>query len=360
MCLTLTLFSLLLFATSILAQTPGATSASTSALPLCSKLAALKATDFAKLLESGNECNSSNKARTVFAPHDDGTNNKRAQTLALLLSRQNALSSKSLYQLSPELKTAAILRGRTGGIVETLDIVDANIGGRAQSVLSHGNSTCNVPPAPIQLFSGLGNSVTIIEEDIPFAGGIIHIVSGYFTIPELLSTTLLSTAETTAFSSIASTTYDTTPSITVFAPNNAAVVSILQNRTLPASEIASLLNAHVISGFVAYSPLLVDGAKFRTMNGTDVTISVKPDGDILVNEDTKVVRTDLIVTNGVVHIIDKVLFTPPSATVKPSAPLATFTGAAGLTAVGQTGGWFGGVMWGIFMASAVSVVSVVF
>jgi hypothetical protein len=53
--------------------------------------------------------------------------------------------------------------------------------------------------------------------------------------------------------------------------------------------------------------VLVDGAKFKAKGGGSVT----GDGTIFVNGDSKVVRTDLVVTNGVVHIIDKVRHATP-------------------------------------------------
>ncbi|KAI9864675.1 MAG: hypothetical protein M1813_003165 [Trichoglossum hirsutum] len=365
---------------------------------LSEALASATATGFAKAVINGvSRGKTTGYVKTVYAPKDDSFHDSTQQgkALALLLSRQDAINDRFLYQISPGLKFASMLRSGTGSIAETLDVQDANLGGWAQSVVSHGQrdvnhtNTCPDTTTPIQMYSGMGDSVTIVKEDIPFDGGIIHITSGLFTIPKLISQTLQATSDTTAFANSLSTTLDATPSLTVFAPNNAALASI-QNRTLTAAELATIVDAQVVEGFVAYSPVLVDGAKFKAKGGGSVTISVTGDGTIFVNGDSKVVRTDLVVTNGVVHIIDKdvegkgwagkehvflfyfpfplrtsfanpqppenqLLVVPQTAVVTPTAPpLATFTGGVGWSVIGQTG-WIGGIAWGVFLMFAVSL-----
>jgi hypothetical protein len=138
--------------------------------------------------------------KTAFVPSDDSFPPDQAKALVLLLARQDTLDHQFLYQLSPNLVDAATLRGFTGNItgsiVPTFDTQDANLGGSAQVVLSHGErdnlvfggnsrrsvhgrSLCNdTTLAPIQLFSGMGNNVTIIKEDIPFDGGLLQITNG--------------------------------------------------------------------------------------------------------------------------------------------------------------------------------------
>jgi uncharacterized surface protein with fasciclin (FAS1) repeats len=65
------------------------------------------------------------------------------------------------------------------------------------------------------------------------------------------------------------------------------------------------MNAQSVRDFVAYSPSLVDGAFFKAGNGEDITITVKADGTKYANG-IKIVRQDIIVENGVVHIVDGV------------------------------------------------------
>jgi uncharacterized surface protein with fasciclin (FAS1) repeats len=90
--------------------------------------------------------------------------------------------------------------------------------------------------------------------------------------------------------------------ITVFAPTNAAFAAIA-NVTLSKEQLTEVLEYHVIAGTVAYSTLLTNGEKVATAEGDDVTITLA-NGTVLVN-DAKVVEADVLISNGVVHVIDK-------------------------------------------------------
>ena len=100
-------------------------------------------------------------------------------------------------------------------------------------------------------------------------------------------------------------TLDHTPSITVFIPSDSAILSALHcNKTLSQEDARTLLGAHAVKGVVAYSPLLVDGAFFRTVGGNDITISVS-NGTKYANN-AKIIREDIIIKNGVAHVVDQV------------------------------------------------------
>jgi uncharacterized surface protein with fasciclin (FAS1) repeats len=100
--------------------------------------------------------------------------------------------------------------------------------------------------------------------------------------------------------------FDRVPSITVFVPSNSALLAKLQcAAVLSAGDARTLLNAQVVNNFVAYSPSLVDGAFFRAANGEDITITVKKDGSKYANG-IKIIQEDIVVENGVVHIVDGV------------------------------------------------------
>ncbi len=96
---------------------------------------------------------------------------------------------------------------------------------------------------------------------------------------------------------------------TVFAPTDDAFAA------LPEGTVESLLNDipaltdillyHVVSGEVlAETVVTLDAA--TTLQGSDVTISVQ-DGNVFLNGTIQVIITDIVATNGVIHVIDKVL-----------------------------------------------------
>lgn len=83
-------------------------------------------------------------------------------------------------------------------------------------------------------------------------------------------------------------------------PSNEAF-SASSNGTTPP---AKLLGNHVVPGFVGYLPDLTEGAVLKTQAGESLVISVV-DGEYFVN-DAKITTANLILENGVAHVIDKV------------------------------------------------------
>ncbi len=96
---------------------------------------------------------------------------------------------------------------------------------------------------------------------------------------------------------------------TVFAPTDAAFAALLADLGVSASyllnhpQLAEILTYHVVAGKVM-STDLVDGMTPATVNGETITIDL--DGGVKVN-DANVTAADIEATNGVIHVIDKVL-----------------------------------------------------
>jgi hypothetical protein len=103
-------------------------------------------------------------------------------------------------------------------------------------------------------------------------------------------------------------TVNTTPNITVFAPSNEAfqnIGSALGNLTQ--DQITDILTYHVVAqgDSIGYSSNLENGTTLTTVNGESLTITVG-EGGIFVNN-ARVVTSDVLIANGVVHVIDEVL-----------------------------------------------------
>ncbi|MCJ1349053.1 hypothetical protein MMC31_007289, partial [Peltigera leucophlebia] len=117
---------------------------------------------------------------------------------------------------------------------------------------------------------------------------------------------------------------DNTPSITVFLPSDAAFAAA-GNISQTSAQIASQLSDHIVTNKVLYLPLLVDGATYQTKAGRPITVSVRA-GRYFING-AQIIQSDLILENGVAHIINKVI--PPAAAPVPAPP---FTGIGSSTA----------------------------
>lgn len=101
--------------------------------------------------------------------------------------------------------------------------------------------------------------------------------------------------------------------ITVFAPTNAAFAKIADTAaSLSTAQLTSVLAYHVVAGAVAYSTGLKEGVtSVKTVQGQSVKVTAGPAG--VSANDAKVVTADVLVSNGVVHVIDAVLLPASSA-----------------------------------------------
>jgi len=115
---------------------------------------------------------------------------------------------------------------------------------------------------------------------------------------------------------------------TVFAPTDAAFGALLEQLGMTKEELlantdllTSVLTYHVVSGaYLAADVVGLDGQEVETLNGAPISIAVQ-DGGVVLNGDVNVVTTDIQASNGVIHVIDKVLL-PPTETAEMPAETA--------------------------------------
>ena len=75
-------------------------------------------------------------------------------------------------------------------------------------------------------------------------------------------------------------------------------------------KLVAILTYHVIPGkAMAADVVKLDGRSVKTVEGSPARISV--DGQTVMIQNAKVVKTDIACTNGVIHVIDTVIM-PPS------------------------------------------------
>lgn len=192
----------------------------------------------------------------------------------------------------------------------------------------------------VSFYGALKQQANVTEADIEFEGGVIHIINKLLTVPLNLTETAIEGSLSAVAGALNATEQgpdiEGLQNITVFAPNNdafASIASVVGN--LSTEELSSILEYHVISGSVLYSSDLSNGTQ-ETLGGEDVEITISEDGDVFVNA-ARVVVPDILIANGVVHVIDNVLNPngtdsenepDPSAT-EPATP--AFSGASTAT-----------------------------
>lgn len=110
--------------------------------------------------------------------------------------------------------------------------------------------------------------------------------------------------------------------ITVFAPTDDAFSALpagtIESLLKPENknQLATILKYHVIAGKIG-SVALADGALLETLAGIDASIS-KTEGGFNI-ENARIIMTDIDASNGVVHVIDRVILPPAQMSRSDSA-----------------------------------------
>ena len=93
---------------------------------------------------------------------------------------------------------------------------------------------------------------------------------------------------------------------TVFAPTDEAFAKIpkadLEALLKDKATLTAVLTYHVVPGKVMAAD--VKAGKVKTVQGSDITVTTK--NGVMVNK-AKVVKTDIVADNGVIHVIDTVI-----------------------------------------------------
>ncbi len=99
---------------------------------------------------------------------------------------------------------------------------------------------------------------------------------------------------------------------TVFAPTDAAFAKLpagtVEDLLKPENKakLVAILTYHVVPGTVMASKVVtMNGKEAKTVNGQSVKIMVK--GSTVMINGAKVVTTDVVASNGVIHVIDTVI-----------------------------------------------------
>jgi len=171
----------------------------------------------------------------------------------------------------------------------------------------------------------VNGSAMVTTADINASNGVVHIINKVLMPPsqnivELAqgnpNLTYLVAAVTRASqgSTNVAAVLSTTNGLTVFAPTNQAfidagftTIASIQNADI--NLLTSILTYHVLAARV-FSSDLTEGAMPTTVNGGKVTITLSGGAKVKGNGNTtasNITAVDIMATNGVVHVIDRVL-----------------------------------------------------
>ncbi len=249
---------------------------------------------------------------TVFAPDQKAFAAIPAATLTALLKDPKALSNILLYHVVP-------------GKVMAADVKD----GLSAKTLQGGNVTFKVADGKVTI-----NDANIVSTDIAASNGVIHVIDKVILPPTAApAAKTASAASDIVNTAVSSGQFGTLVAAvqaaglvdalkgpgpyTVFAPDQKAFAAI-PAATLTAllkdpKALSNILLYHVVPGKVMAADVK-DGLTAKTLQGGNVTFKVA-DGKVTIN-DANIVSTDIAASNGVIHVIDKVIL--PTAVANPN------------------------------------------
>lgn len=254
---------------------------------------------------------------TVFAP----TN---AAFEALLDSND---SWNSLTDIPSDLLNTVLLYHVANGAVASSDLSD----NQTITMLSENDIVVDLSNG-VELLTIAEQMVSVTTADVLASNGVIHIIDEVM-LPILDEKDIVETAIATDNLSILVSALQTADLVdalkgdgpfTVFAPTNTAFQALLDSNAswnslsdIPVETLTSVLLFHVVSGKVMSTDLSDTYAKTLATgpNDENISLQIEVDGGVEFNGDSKPVTVDVEASNGVVHIIDKVMLPPNVVTL---------------------------------------------
>lgn len=250
---------------------------------------------------------------TVFAPTNDkfeafflanGFADVNAVPLPLLTEvLKNHVVSGSFY--SNELTT---------GYVKTLAKGSASATNTLSMYIEVGST--------VKLNGGATNGgATVVTADIEASNGVIHVVDNVIGLPTVVNHAIANANFTTLVETLTSAGQPDFVSIlsgvgpfTVFAPTNAAFTALGPELaaipfTPSTAQLTTVLQYHVVSPANVLAATLMNGMEVTPLAGGTFTINTTSGATITDQFDrvTNIIATDVQASNGVIHVVDRVL-----------------------------------------------------
>jgi len=226
---------------------------------------------------------------TVFAPTDEAFAEIPADTLNALLQDKEKLTSVLTYHVVPgNLFAAQVMR-------------------RNSLITLHGGALSVDATDGVKI-----DGAKVIQTDILTSNGKIHVIDKVLMPKNIVETavgagifnTLVAAVQEAGLVDVLSGPGP----FTVFAPTDAAFAkvpaSVLNDLLADKEQLTQVLTYHVVPGkLMAGDVVAMD--KIKTVQGSEITVNYDCSGVMVDN--ALVINTDIVTSNGVIHVIDAVI-----------------------------------------------------
>lgn len=194
------------------------------------------------------------------------------------------------------------------------------------NVTSGQNVVIDKQPGDVVVFTtSMGTRCTLVETDMPFQDGLVQVIDNLLIPPAALSNTSQAfqlpsfLGALYAAGMMPQTAYE--KNVTIFAPSDGAIDSVggsLENMT--AASLRRVLSYHIVPGRVLVSSSLQNGTVLQTealdpSGQQPESLLVRQAGNNLYVNSAQVIQPNILIANGILHIISNVL--------NPDAPAAS-------------------------------------
>ena len=260
---------------------------------------------------------------TVFAPTDQAFADAGID-----------LANFNTPELNATLTDILLYHVLAGASVMSSDVTD----GLSVGMMNGDNASFTVTEGSVMI-----EDATVVSPDVVASNGVIHVIDKVLTppadmkdIPTIASETGIHTALVAALSQAGLVeALQADGPFTVFAPTDQAFTDAgidlaSFNDDESNATLADILTYHVYSGAVQ-SSAVTDGLTVEMLNGDNASFAVV-DGIVSI-EGATVTTADVIASNGVIHIIDKVLMPPADTPDEPANDIPAVASGTGVHTV---------------------------
>ncbi len=249
---------------------------------------------------------------TVFAPTDEAFAALPKETLDGLLADPEALAAILTYHvLAGQVMAADVSDGLTAATLAGPEVAFTIADGKPMI-----------------------NDANIVATDVIASNGVIHVIDKVILPPteettapadvmDIVDTAVAAGSFTTLVAAVqAAGLVDALKGegpFTVFAPTDEAFAALpketLDGLLADPEALAKILTYHVLAGQVMAADVS-DGLTAATLAGPEVAFTIA-DGKPMIN-DANIIATDVAASNGVIHVIDKVILPPAEEAAAPT------------------------------------------
>ncbi len=239
-----------------------------------------------------NALSDANATLTVFAPTNAAFEAAGYNSAAIANETPSVLADILLYHvLATELTSTQLATGTVNTIL-------------SGNELMYINTTSGVK---------INGSVNVTTPDIQADNGVIHAVDAVILPPKSAAQTATDAGLTYLVAAITRSGIDLSAlpqPLTIFAPSNQAFIdagfpTIADIEGAPVDAVADIIRYHVITGGRTFSTDLATDISVAAADGNSLYFGI--DGsDVFVNE-AQITGTDILTTDGVVHLVDRVI-----------------------------------------------------